>query len=146
MKIKDLSQEELENMSYDDIAYMILQEAGKKMKINDLFKKVCKTLKLSDDVFESHIAAFFELLFTEKRFVMLENGYWDLRDNHSKQVVIDEDDEDEEEFVVVEDEEETDEEEKDIYEENDETDDIVEDDLKDFAVISEDDEENDSLE
>ena len=33
MKIKDLSKAELEAMSYDDIAYMILSESKDKMKI-----------------------------------------------------------------------------------------------------------------
>ena len=37
MKLKDMSKEELENMSYDDIAYAILTEKKKKMKIIDLF-------------------------------------------------------------------------------------------------------------
>ena len=35
MKIKDLSKEELEAMSYDDIAEMILIETGKQFKINE---------------------------------------------------------------------------------------------------------------
>ena len=35
MKIKDLTEEDLETMGYDDIAYLILKESGKKMKIND---------------------------------------------------------------------------------------------------------------
>ena len=39
MKLKDLSKEELEAMSYDDIALMILTESGKQYKINELFKK-----------------------------------------------------------------------------------------------------------
>ena len=94
MKIKDIKKEDLELMSYDDLAYLILKEAGTKMKINNLFKEVCDLLSLGDDVFENKIADFFELLSTEKRFIMLENGFWDLRDNHSKKVIIDDDDDD----------------------------------------------------
>lgn len=139
MKIKDIKKEDLELMSYDDLAFLILKEAGNKMKINDLFKEVCNLLSLGDDIFENKIADFFELLSTEKRFIMLENGYWDLRDNHSHKVVIDED---EDEDIIIEEIEEVEEEKEDIFEEADETDDIVEDDLKDFAVIDEDDEEN----
>lgn len=139
MKIKDIKKEDLELMSYDDLAFLILKEAGNKMKINDLFKEVCNILSLGDDIFENKIADFFELLSTEKRFIMLENGYWDLRDNHSHKVVIDED---EDEDIIIEEIEEVEEEKEDIFEEADETDDIVEDDLKDFAVIDEDDEEN----
>ena len=143
MKIKNLSNEELEQMSYDDLAYLILKEAGKKMKINELFKKVCKILNLSDEIFESHIAAFFELLSTEKRFIMLEDGYWDLKDNHSQKVIIDEDDD--EEFTEINEESEEIEEEDNLYNEIDETDDIVDDELKDFSVINEEDEENTDL-
>lgn len=139
MKIKDIKKEDLELMSYDDLAFLILKEAGNKMKINDLFKEVCNLLSLGEDIFENKIADFFELLSTEKRFIMLENGYWDLRDNHSHKVVIDED---EDEDIIIEEIEEVEEEKEDIFEEADETDDIVEDDLKDFAVIDEDDEEN----
>lgn len=140
MKIKDIKKEDLELMSYDDLAYLILKEAGTKMKINNLFKEVCDLLSLGDDVFKNKIADFFELLSTEKRFIMLENGFWDLRDNHSKKVIIDDDDDD----SYIEDDVEVEENDKkeDIFEETDETDDIVEDDLKDFAVIDEDDEEN----
>lgn len=143
MKIKDLNKEDLENMSYDDLAYMILKEAGSKMKINDLFKKVCEILNLSDTVFETQIADFFELISTEKRFLMLENGYWDLRENHSQKVVID-DDEEEEVFVDKNDDEEE-EENEEIFDEDSDDDDIIEDDLKDLAVIDPDDEENDNL-
>ena len=143
MKIKDLNKEDLENMSYDDLAYMILKEAGSKMKINDLFKKVCEILNLSDTVFETQIADFFELISTEKRFLMLENGYWDLRENHSQKVVIDDDEE--EEVFVDKDEDEEEEENEEIFDEDSDDDDIMEDDLKDLAVIDPDDEENDNL-
>ena len=124
MKIKDLKSEDLENMSYDDLAYMILSEAGKKMKITDLFSKVCKILKLPDSVFENQIADFFQLLSTDKRFLMLENGFWDLKDNHSQKIVNEE------------------EEDEDIFDEKNSDDDIVEDDLKDLAVIDPDEDEN----
>ena len=38
MKFKSVSIEELETLPFDDIAYIILKEKGKKMKINDIFK------------------------------------------------------------------------------------------------------------
>ena len=145
MKIKDLTKEELENISYDDLAYMILKEAGKKMKINELFSKVCEILELGENVFENQIADFFQLISTEKRFLMLEDGYWDLKENHSQKVIVDEDDEDDDVFIDNNDDED-DEKEEDIFEESNEDDDLMEDDLKDFAVIDPDDEENDNLE
>ena len=136
MKLKDISKEELELMSYDDLAYLILQDANKRMKINELFQKVCKILNLSDREFEERIADFFEILTTDKRFTMLADGFWDLKDKHSEKVVIDEDDD---EVFVEESEEEVDEEENDSFydEEEEESDD---EDLKDLVVIDEDEE------
>lgn len=136
MKLKDISKEELELMSYDDLAYLILQDANKKMKINELFQKVCKILNLSDREFEERIADFFEILTTDKRFTMLADGFWDLKDKHSEKVVIDEDDD---EVLVEESEDEVEEEENDSFydEEEDESDD---EDLKDLVVIDEDEE------
>ncbi len=146
MQIKDMKKEDLEVMAYDDLAYLILREAGSKMKINDLFKEVCNILDLSNEEFENKIADFFELLSTEKRFVMLENGYWDLRDNHSQKIIIDEDDDDEDvdfddpvENDVTDDSEE-------IFDDNEDEDIDDNDDLKNFAVIDEDDEENTNIE
>ena len=40
MKLKDYTLEELETLPFDDIAYMILKEKGKKMKITDIFKTI----------------------------------------------------------------------------------------------------------
>ena len=39
MKLKDLTKAELEAMSYDDIAELILKETNRQMKINELFKE-----------------------------------------------------------------------------------------------------------
>lgn len=137
MKLNEISQEELELMSYDDIAFLILKDENKKMKINDLFKKVCKLLKLSDREFEERIADFFEMLTTDKRFTMLTDGYWDLKEKHSEKVIIDEDEE--EPFIEDTEEEETTEE-SNLYDEEEE--DNSDDDLKDLVVIDEDEEEN----
>lgn len=147
MKLKDISQEELELMGYDDIAALILEETGKKMKIFDLFKKVCEVLHLSDAEFENKIADFFEMLSTDKKFTMLENGYWDLRVKHNVEIVIDED-EDENLTEVIENEEEEiepEEDETDIFYETDDTDDEDEDDLQDLVVIDVDEDEANSL-
>lgn len=149
MKIKEMSKDELEVISYDDLAYMILVETNKKFKITDLFKMVCDYKELSESVYENKIADFFELLSTDQRFYMLEDGTWDLKSKHTNKIKINtqEDDEDEEDTSLVdEDEEEQEEVEEDIFSELDETDDETEDDLKDLVVIDDEDEENiDSL-
>lgn len=148
MKLKDIPQEELELMGYDDIAVLILEESGKKMKIFDLFKKVCNALNLSESEFENKIADFFEILSTDKKFTMLENGYWDLRTKHNVEIVIDE--EDEEALAESIDEEpaesmEVEESEEDIFYEADDTDDEPDDDLQDLVVIDVDEDETNSL-
>src|SRR5574344_727473 len=88
MKFKTIDKDELETLPFDDIAYIILKEKGKKMKINDIFKIICDTLNLGDNAFENQIADFFALLVTEKRFIQLEKGYWDLRENHTAEISI----------------------------------------------------------
>ena len=133
MKTKKLSKEELENMSYDDLAYLILKENGKKMKIQTLFKKECALLNLDEKIFEDKIADFFELLSTDKRFIMLNNGYWDLRTNHSPKVVVIDD----EEEIVVEAEEEVEEEKEETFYDSEEETDEGDDDLKELVIIDE---------
>lgn len=139
MKLKDISQEELENMSYDDIAFILLTEKKSQMKIIDLFNEIGKLVHLSASEIEEKIGDFFEMLTLDKRFIMLDDGSWDLKSRHVQNIVIEEDEDD----VSVEDVEEIDEEEADeeeiFYDEDDDT----EDDLKDLVVIDE--EEEDSM-
>jgi len=143
MKFKTVTKEELELMPFDDIAYVILKEKGKKMKINEIFKIICDTLELGEAAFENQIADFFTLLATEKRFIQLEKGYWDLRENHTAEIRIkDIEEELNEEEIMEEDYSET--EEDDEYSETkDIDDDESDDDLKDLVIVDEEDEGND---
>lgn len=143
MKKVKISPEELEQMSHADVANIVLKENGKKMTIQDLFKEVIRIMSLPESYFESKIGDFFGLLSTDKRFIMLEKGFWDLKENHSTKVVI-EDEEDEEE-IVVEDEEEIVEEESEEeinYDDDTVDDDDDEDDLKDLVIMDEGSEED----
>lgn len=147
MALKEISKEELQSMGYDEIAYLILEEAGKKMKLLDLFKKVCKMLELPDSVVEDRISDFFELLSINKKFVLLPNGYWDLSTNHVQSIIVEDDEENINDEVSDEDleneyeEEEQDEEDEDIFYDNDiEDDNDDDDDLKDLVIME--DEEN----
>lgn len=142
MKLKDITKEELELMGYDDIAYLILQEEKKKMKINDLFKKVCDILNLSNQVFENQIADFFAILTTDKRFIMLEDGFWDLKIKHNKGMEsFDEEDDSEEDIIIEDDESSSDDE---IFDDSMKAsdDDVDDDDLSDLVIV--DDIEDDS--
>ena len=145
MKLKDLTQAELEAMSYDDIAELVLKEENRQMKINELFKKVCDLLELSEDEFMDKLPAFFDVLSTDQRFLMVENGLWDLKSKHSVKVVVDneEEEEDIEEDLDLEDLEEEQPEEEDIFTEDNDDDDLTDDDddLKDLVIIDEDEEQ-----
>ena len=126
MKLNKIPKEELELMGYDDIAYIILQESGKKMKLIDIFKKVCDALELPEATVESQLMDFFELMSINKKFTMLENGYWDLQLRHKVDVIVEDGDEEDDLF----------------YEKDDDTDDVVDDELSDLMVIDPDDEQN----
>ena len=142
MSLKGMKKEELELLSNKDIAYMIIEESKKKLNTADLFKKIIKLLGLPESTFDKKIADFYTALSTDKRFILLDNGKWDLRSNHTSDKIVKVADEDDDE----EDEEETDEEEveEEIEEDNfDDTDDTDYDDetneeLKDLVVIDED--------
>ena len=137
MKSLNLSEEELLSMSYDDVAYKVLEYREKKMKIQDLFKEVIRIMNLPESAFEDHLADFFELLSTDKRFIMVEKGYWDLKINHKTKLIIDEEDDEEE---VIDDNEETEEDETEEeinYDEEIIDDDETDDELKDLVVMDE---------
>lgn len=134
MKKINLSLEEAELMNYNDIAHIILEENGKKMKINDLFAEVGKVLEMEEEEYANHIADFFELLSTDKRFIMLEDGYWDLKIKHNKGMETFEDEE-EDDDIILEEEESADD---DLYDENSEKsedDDVEDDDLSDLVIV-----------
>lgn len=144
MKLKQIPKEELELMGYDDIALLILQESGKKMKLRDIFAKVINVLGLPEETIDEELMEFFELMSTNKKFVMLDKGYWDLQSRHKLDLVFDMEEDDEELENDEEDniEEETEEDDDIFYDKDDETDDVAEDDLADLVVVDDIDENN----
>lgn len=144
MKLKQIPKEELELMGYDDIALLILQESGKKMKLRDIFAKVINVLGLPEETIDEELMEFFELMSTNKKFVMLDKGYWDLQSRHKLDLVFDMEEDEEELEDDDEDniEEETDEDDDIFYDKDDETDDVAEDDLADLVVVDDIDESN----
>lgn len=143
MKLKDLSKEEIEMMGYAELAEIVLNESKKKMKIADIFKKICKAMGLTDAEYEDRISEFFEIVSTNKLFTILPQGYCDLKTRHNTKVIMDEDDEE----IVIDDELESeepeeDEETEDIFYDDTEDDDVPDDDLQDFVVVDEDEEVN----
>ena len=144
MSLKTMKKDELELMSNKDIAYLILEESKRKLNTADLFKKIIKLLELPESTFEKKIADFYTALSTDKRFILLDNGKWDLRSNHTSDKVIkvsDEDDEEESDEENEDEEElEEDELEEDSFDDTDESDydDDTNEELKDLVVIDED--------
>ena len=97
-------------------------------------------LGLTEADYTNKIGEFYTSLTTDKRFILLEDGKWDLRSRHTSDKVIKVIDEDEDE-EEIEDEEELIEDETDYFDsvENDEDDlDDDDDDLKDLVVLDED--------
>lgn len=146
MNLKNMKKEELELLSFTDLTEMILKNGKKAMNTPTIFKKICKLLELSDEEYQKKIGDYYTSLTTDKRFILLENAEWDLKDRHKLEIVIDEDDDLEEE-TELEDEELPEEE---VEEESENIDDEVlddesldeDDDLEDLSIISEDDSED----
>lgn len=138
MNIKDMPIEELELMSLTDLTYMILKENKKSMNTPTLFREICNLLDYSDEQYASKIGDYYTSLNIDKRFVLLENNEWDISDNHSIEIVIDE--EDEEETEEVEDDDIDDVEEENIDEMLE--DDDIDDELEDLSIIDDEEDED----
>lgn len=114
MKINDMTKVELELLSHCDITALLLKENKKPMNTPSIFKKICDLLGYSNEEYTSKIGEFYTSLTTDKRFILLDNAEWDLRDNHSIKISIDDDDEE----VDFEDEVEEDDEEEKVEDED----------------------------
>ncbi len=138
MSIKKLKKEELELLSNKDITNILLEEKGKQNTAK-LFKKIIELLELPEETFDKKIGDYYTSLTTDKRFILLEDGTWDLRSRYTSDKIIKviEEDDDEEE-IEVEKEEEA--EEVDDFDSTDDEEDLsdTDDDLKDLVVLDED--------
>ena len=138
--LNKMSKEELEVLSYTDLAELILKESTKSLNTPTVFRKVCDLLEYSDGEYTNKIGDFYTSLTTDKRFVFLDTNEWDLREKHPVDIVMEEDEEeDEEEIVESEEIEETlDASEEDIDSVVEDDLDDVDDDLDDLSVLTED--------
>lgn len=143
MSLKKMKKEELELLSNKDITFHLLEESKKSINTADLFKKIIELLELPKSSFDAKIGDYYTSLATDKRFILLEDGTWDLRSRHTSDKVVkvsdneddedEEDDEDKEEVIddIEEDNYDDDNDNDDVYDDND-------DDLKDLVIIDED--------
>lgn len=141
--MKELNKKNLENLSYKDITYLLLEREKSGKNTLDLFKEIINLLELPESTIDTQIADYYTSLSTDKRFVMVD-GLWDLRNRHTSDKFLSKVEEDEEEDMIDEiDEVETDDDEDTNYEEDidDETtfDDDDDDGLSDLVVLDEDD-------
>lgn len=140
MDLNKMTKAELETLSYTDLAFYILKDNKKTMNTPSIFKKICELLEYSDDEYTSKIGDFYTSLTTDKRFILLDNAEWDLRDNHSIKIAFDEEEEEEIDEEDVEESDEIEEPEENIDSEIDDDDLIDDDDMDDLEIIDEDEE------
>lgn len=140
MSLKDMKKEDLELLSYKDITNLLLEEKGEQNTAN-LFKKIIKLLELPESVFDQKIGDYYTSLTTDKRFILLDDGKWDLRSRHTSDKIIkivDEEDDEDLEAINEEEEEEEEREEFDSMDSDDDIDNSDNEDLKDLVVLDED--------
>lgn len=138
MKLSKMSKEDLELLSYTNIAKLYLEENKKTMNTADLFHQVCSLLELSEQEYQAKIADFFQSLTTSKEFILLDNGEWDLKINHKVKIDMDELYEDKDEEDIDEDLEDDEMTEEDEYNSIDDEEEYAEDDLSDLTILNED--------
>ena len=134
--IDKYKKEELELLSYKDITKIIL-DSTPGLNTAELFTKIKDLLGFTKKEYEDKIGDYYTSLTTDKHFIMLDDGTWDLSKRHkSKKLSLDEEDDDDdlEEIEVVEEDE--DDEYNNIDEDNYDDDD--DDDIKDLVIIDED--------
>lgn len=145
--LSKMSKESLEMLSYAKIAELYLKENKKPMNTADLFKEVCKLLDLSDEEYQERIADFFESLTTSKEFILLSDGNWDLKINHSVKIDIDdiyEESDSEEDTDVAYDENISEEDNYDDDYSDNTDDDLLDDDYADLTIVDDEELEDES--
>lgn len=143
MSLKNIKKEDLELLSNKDITNLLLEEKGCQ-NTADLFKKIIKLLELPESTYDKKIGDYYTSLTTDKRFILLEDGTWDLRSRHTSDKLvkmIEDDDEEDLEEMKEDEEEELEEDLEDNYDSIDSDEDDIndsDDDLKDLVVLDED--------
>lgn len=136
--LNKMTKDELELLSYTKIAEMYLKENKTTMNTAELFKEICNLLGLSEAEYQEKIADFFQSLTTSKEFILLNDGKWDLKANHSVKINIDDIYEESDEGVESEEENDEIEDEYEDEEDNYDTpieDDYNDDDLSDLTIL-----------
>lgn len=146
MKFDKLTKEDSELLSYKDLTCLILENKGKKNTL-DLLTLIVNKLGLSSDHLDNKIADYYTMLNNDKKFVLLDDGNWDLSEKYTsdlkKKNIDEEEDFDEEELKEDEEIEEAEDEidsktnYDDAYQDEDFDDDAI-DELDGLVVVDED--------
>lgn len=157
MKKRDI---EIEKLTYQDIAYNIIKEDKEPKTTLDLFKEICVLLELDEEKYKHVVGDFYTTLNLDKRFYLLEDGKWDLKEKYAVKTVLDDDElddleglellddydtEDEDEDEIKEEDEEVEEVEEDIMEDEEDEEDEVINELDELTVVDEEDLESDDI-
>lgn len=143
MDIKKMPKDELELLSNKDITFYLLEQSKKSINTKDLFTEIIKLLELPKKTFDEKIGDYYTSLATDKRFILLSDGTWDLRSRHTSDKIVkvvdsEEDDEDEDDEDLKDKDDDPNEIEEDNYDDTDDDYNSAEEDLKDLVVIDED--------
>ena len=138
MSLSKMNKEEIELLSYTDIAKLYLEENKTTLNTAELFKVVCELLSLSESEYSEKITDFFQSLTTSKDFILLNDGKWDLKSKHSVKVSMDELYEEQADEEEYEGEPEDEMEEEDEFNSIDDEEDYADDDLSDLTILTED--------
>lgn len=137
MNIRQIPLEELELLSYTDIAYELLKLDKNPKTTPVLFGEVCKLLKISEDNMFEMIGDFYTTLTTDKRFLLLDSAEWDLREFHVVKPIVDEEEDEDSSLEEENEEEEIEGNEDDAITHEDDDFDDTDDSFEDLAIISE---------
>jgi len=141
MDIRNMTSEELDKLSHLDIAYNIIKMEKKVLNTVDLLKEICSILNYDECQFENLIGEFYTSLNVDKRFILIE-GKWDITENHSVKIIIEDEIDDElDSFEDIDEEEEVQETEDeavlDDTEALEDVEDDLDDELDDLTILSE---------
>lgn len=142
MNVRQMPLDELELLSYADIAYELLRLDKKPKTTPVLFGEVCGLLDINEDNMMDMIGDFYTSLTTDKRFVLLDNAEWDLKEFHIIKPIVDDEDEEEDSLEEQSEDEVSDEtEDEAVTDDSDDYDDgdEITDDLEDLAIVNEED-------
>jgi DNA-directed RNA polymerase subunit delta len=89
MDVRKMEKDELEQLSFNDIAYNIIKNDKEAKTTPILFKEICTLLEMGENEYEALIADFFTSLTTDKRFLLLNSINWDLKENHALNIIVD---------------------------------------------------------